>query len=256
MSGLSESNRVAWNLASRKYVEEPHGLDTERLADVELRLLGRLLANGPRVIHLQSGNGVDAIELLTAGARSAIGVDFSSVAVAAATARAARLRSGARYVVGAVPATPLVSACADVVYTGKGAVMWLSDLDAWAREISRLLAPGGSLFIYDAHPAAPLWTRDADHTALEPGRSYFGGTRANDTFPASAIARFGGHDVTATEWQWTLAEQRHRRWYDHRPPRRTPRSLLAARRRARSRRVGRAAAELVHPDRARLTRAR
>ena len=84
--------------------------------------------------------------------------------------------------------------------------MWLSNLDRWAREVSRLLTAGGSLFIYDAHPAAPLWTRDADFAGLQPERSYFGSTRANDTFPASAIARFGGDDVEAIEWQWTLAD--------------------------------------------------
>lgn len=206
MSDLSGGNRTAWNIASRKYAEESASLDNERLADVELRLLGPLLASGPRVIHLQSGNGVDAIELLNAGARCAVGVDFSVVAVGAAVARANRAGSAARYVVGAVPETPLACGSTDLVYTGKGALVWLNDLDRWAREVSRLLAAGGSLFVYDAHPAAPLWTRDADLAGLEPARSYFGGTRANDTFPASAIARFGGDGVEAIEWQWTLAD--------------------------------------------------
>jgi SAM-dependent methyltransferase len=202
----SSRNREAWDLASRKYVEESDCLDDERLADVELRLLGPLLGSGPRVVHLQSGNGVDALELLSAGARSAIGVDFSKVAVGAAQTRAKRLGSGACYVVGAVPDTPLASGSADLVYTGKGALVWLSDLEAWAREVARLLVPGGALFVYDAHPAAPLWTRDADEARLDPRQSYFGGTRANDTFPASAISRFGGDGLHAVEWQWTLAD--------------------------------------------------
>ena len=64
----------------------------------------------------------------------------------------------------------------------------------------------GKLFIYGAHPAAPLWTRDTDEACLDPRRSYFGETRADDTFPASAIARFGGDGIEAIEWQWTLAE--------------------------------------------------
>ena len=88
VSELSDGNREAWSVASRKYVEESDCLDGEGLADVELRLLGPLLTSCPRVIHLQSGNGVDAIELLKAGARSAVGVDFSAVAVGAAVARA------------------------------------------------------------------------------------------------------------------------------------------------------------------------
>lgn len=206
MAELTDANREAWDIANRKYVDDVGCLDDERLADVELRLLSPLLATAPRVIHLQSGNGVDAVQLLEAGARSAIGVDFSVFAVGAATARAERLNSAARYVVGAVPEAPLAPASADLVYTGKGAVMWLSDLHAWAREIVRVLAPGGSLFVYDAHPAAPLWTRDVDVAGLDPRRSYFGRTRANDTFPASAIARFGASAVEAIEWQWTLAD--------------------------------------------------
>ena len=199
-------NRAAWDLASRKYLEDPSALDGEALADVEAGLLGPLLAAAPRVVHLQSGNGTDAVALLRAGATSAVGVDFSEVAVRAATSRAHRVGSSAGYVVGAVPCVPLASGCADLVYTGKGALMWLADLAAWGSEVARLLAPGGALFVYEAHPAAPLWTRDPDLAGLEPGRSYFGGDRVNDSFPASAIRRFGCDGIEATERQWTLAD--------------------------------------------------
>lgn len=199
-------NREAWEIASRKYLEEPDSLDEEQLAEVELQLLAPLLASAPRVVHLQSGNGADCVQLLGAGASSAVGIDFSHVAVTAATARARRIGSPARYVTGAVPATPLADGVADLVYTGKGALMWLADLGAWAREVVRLLAPGGALHVYDAHPAAALWTRDPDVASLNAGQSYFGGDRTNDTFPASAIRRFGGDDVRAVERQWTLAD--------------------------------------------------
>jgi SAM-dependent methyltransferase len=200
-------NREAWDIASRKYVEEADALDAEELAPVERRLLAPVLATSPRVVHLQSGNGTDCIDLLRAGASSVVGVDFSSVAVVAATSRARRLSSEAQYVVGAVPQTPLAGGVADLIYTGKGALIWLSDLASWALEVFRLLAPRGCLFVYDAHPAAPLWTHDVDRTSLELGRSYFGATRVNDTFPASAIRRFGGDDsAQAVEWQWTLGD--------------------------------------------------
>jgi len=176
------------------------------LADVELQVLAPLLAARPRVVHLQSGNGTDCVELLRAGASSAVGVDFSEVGVRAANARARGLASAATYVVGAIPCTPFADESADLVYTGKGALCWLDDLRAWARDVNRLLAPGGALFVYDAHPAAALWTRDPDVTSLVPGRSYFGGTRANDSFPASAIARYSDSDLEAVEQQWTLAD--------------------------------------------------
>lgn len=201
-----DGNRAAWDVASRKYVEEASSLDGESLAPVERSLLAPVLATAPRVVHLQSGNGVDCIELLAAGASSAVGVDFSAVAIGAATARSRGLGAAATYVVGAVPEVPLASGSADLVYTGKGAIVWLADLSAWATEVVRLLAPGGVLFVHDAHPAAPLWSRDPDRVSVNDGVSYFGGTRANDTFPASAIRRFGGTGIEAIERQWTLGD--------------------------------------------------
>lgn len=208
---VSRSNREAWDVASRKYVDESDvfldGPDAQSLADAELQVLAPLLASAPRVVHLQSGNGTDCVELLRAGAGSAVGVDFSAVTVSAATRRAHLLGSAARYVVGDALAVPLVEGAADLVYTGKGALVWLSDLEAWAAEVARLLTPGGWLFVYDSHPAAPLWTTDPTTAGVRGDRSYFPSTRVNDTFPASAIRRYSqGAEVEAVEWQWTLAD--------------------------------------------------
>jgi hypothetical protein len=106
-----------------------------------------------------------------------------------------------------VPETPLADGVADLLYTGKGALVWLDDLSSWADEVFRLLAPHGRLFVYDAHPAAPLWTTDPDQASVDPRRSYFAGTRVNDTFPASAIRRFSDDaELEAVESQWTLGD--------------------------------------------------
>jgi SAM-dependent methyltransferase len=47
------------------------------------------------------------------------------------------------------------SECCDVVYTGVGAICWLTDIRCWARVIAGLLRPGGRSFMRDAHPI--LW---------------------------------------------------------------------------------------------------
>ncbi|WP_147375148.1 methyltransferase domain-containing protein [Jiangella rhizosphaerae] len=86
--------------------------------------------------------------------------------------------------------------CADLVYTGKGALIWLPDLAAWARDVARLLRPGGTLFVHEAHPAVPLWTWDADEPRIRPDRGYFERQHVNDTFPARG----------AVESQATLGE--------------------------------------------------
>ena len=204
-------NRDAWNIASRKHVDEAKLLvgpsrGVRSLTDDEQLLLSPLLERRPLVVHLQSGDGRDDIDLVALGARCVVGVDFSEVAVGAATARAIASSAAVRYAVGEATRVPLRSAFADIVYTGKGALMWLPDLTRWADEVARILKPGGALFVYDAHPAAALWTRDDDRARINADVDYFGGTRVNDTFPASAIARFGSDDrPDAVEFQWPLS---------------------------------------------------
>jgi len=146
-------------------------------------VLQPLLRSAPRVVHLQSGYGLDDIDLAAAGARCVVGVDFSEVAVTAAR-RARELVVPCHYVVAEVPGVPLLSRCADLVYTGKGALIWIRDLAAWASDVARLLRPAGHLFIYEGHPMVPMWTWDEDEPRIRADRSYFGCCHQNDSFPA------------------------------------------------------------------------
>jgi len=199
---VTQSNRQAWEEASRKNVAQ---FDDELLAwaasgssltDAERGLLGDILGRAPEVVHLQSGNGTDDAALVLAGAKSVLGVDYSSVATAAAQRRADKLGLPIRYVMGTVPGVPLADRSADLVYTGKGALIWMADLDAWAAEAARLLRPGGHLFVYEGHPALVLWTWDEDQPRIREDRDYFGRSLVNDTFPARG----------AVEWQWNLGQ--------------------------------------------------
>jgi SAM-dependent methyltransferase len=194
-------NRAAWEAASQKHVREYRDLLNEArqlssLAECELDALRPLLSSHPGVVHLQSGHGLDDIALVAAGARWVLGVDFSAVAATAARRRAHDLDMTCRYVVAEVPQVPLRSHSADLVYTGKGALIWMRDLAAWAAEVARLLRPAGHLFLYEAHPMVPLWSWDEDDTRIRPDRSYFSPSHQNDTFPARG----------AVEWQWNLGQ--------------------------------------------------
>jgi SAM-dependent methyltransferase len=194
-------NRSAWEAASRKHVDEyqehlARARDECSLSAYEVGLLRPILADSPAVVHLQSGHGLDDIALINSGARSVTAVDFSQTAATAAQRRADELGAPCRYVVAQLPGAPLRDACADLVYTGKGALIWLPDLRAWAADVARLLRPGGHLFVYEAHPAVPLWTWDADEPRIRPDRGYFERSHVNDTFPAHG----------AVEYQATLAE--------------------------------------------------
>lgn len=201
MDLTSSANRVVWESASQKYLHEYEDFLAQAatgasLINTERELLRDVLDRSPEVVHLQSGHGLEDVALVYAGARSVVGVDYSEVAVGAAQRRADELGVACRYIVAAVPEVPLGDASADLVYTGKGALIWMPDLQAWAREAARLLRPSGHLFIYEAHPAVPLWTWDADRPRIRDDRSYFARSHVNDTFPGNG----------AVEWQWNLGE--------------------------------------------------
>jgi SAM-dependent methyltransferase len=201
VDATTRANRGAWEAASDKHVREYDDLLAEAthgnsLTGAERELLAPVLRGRPAVVHLQSGHGLDDVALVRAGARSVVGVDYSSVAAGAAQRRARELGVACRYVVAALPGAPLADGCADLVYTGKGALIWIADLDAWARDVRRLLRPGGHLFVFEGHPAVPLWSWDADEARIRPDRGYFERTFVNDTFPA----------VGAVEWQRTLGQ--------------------------------------------------
>jgi SAM-dependent methyltransferase len=192
--------KSAWELASHKHVREYDALLEQargaRLVAVEQQLLAPMLARRPAVLHPQSGHGLDDIALVRAGARSVLGLDYSPTAVHAAQRRADALAAPCRYLRCEIPPLPVPDASSDLVYTGKGALIWLPDLDAWAAEIVRALRPGGHLFIHEAHPMVPLWSLDEDDTRIRRDRSYFAHTHVNDTFPG----------LGAVEHQHTLAE--------------------------------------------------
>ncbi|WP_375425055.1 class I SAM-dependent methyltransferase [uncultured Friedmanniella sp.] len=196
-----QANRAVWELASAKHVREYDDLLAQArsgpaLTAVELELLGPLLRQRPAVVHLQSGQGLDDIALTHAGASGVIGVDYSVVAATSAARRASELGLPCAYVVAQLPPAPLRDGCADLVYTGKGALIWIPDLQSWADDVFRLLEPGGRLFVHEAHPMVPLYRWDADAARLRPDRSYFDRQHVNDTFPARG----------AVEWQWTLGD--------------------------------------------------
>jgi SAM-dependent methyltransferase len=121
----------------------------------DLPRLGRL--DGRDVVHLQCHIGTDTVSLARLGARSVTGLDFSPAALNAARALTRRAGADVRFVEADVyDAVGVLGAqCADLVYTGIGALCWLPDVRRWAGTVAGLLRPGGRLFIREGHPV--LW---------------------------------------------------------------------------------------------------
>ncbi|MFI5493893.1 class I SAM-dependent methyltransferase [Actinoplanes sp. NPDC051859] len=126
---------------------------------------------GLDVLHLQCHLGTETVAFAQRGARSVTGLDLSGAAVAEARRIAADQRAAVEYVHGNVydAADLLGGRRFDVVYTGKGALCYLPDLQRWAATCAGLLRPGGRLYLVEFHPALValgLMPRDPAETGL------------------------------------------------------------------------------------------
>ncbi len=125
-----------------------------------------------RVVHPQCHIGTDTLGLAEGGA-AVVGLDFSANAIAGAR-RLAEQRGLAERTEWIEADTYEAAAAVDgrqfdLVYTGKGALCWLPDMNRWAAEMWALCRPGGRLYVSEFHP---LQDQLADHDTL-PARNYF-----------------------------------------------------------------------------------
>ncbi|MFF4397462.1 class I SAM-dependent methyltransferase [Streptomyces sp. NPDC001480] len=154
---LMRTNQENWDARTPVHVASRfYGLDqtldpARWFAPFEWDDLGDI--GGRDVLHLQCHLGTETIAFAQRGART-VGLDFSAASVAAARAVADRAGLDVTYVRANVYDAPeaLGQQCFDVVYTGKGALCYLPDLPLWARTVSRLLRPGGRLYVVEFHP--------------------------------------------------------------------------------------------------------
>ncbi|MEU3253432.1 class I SAM-dependent methyltransferase [Streptomyces sp. NPDC006997] len=154
---LMRANQANWDartpvhLASRFYGLDGDPDPSRWFAPWEWRDLGDVA--GRDVLHLQCHLGTETIAFARRGAR-AVGLDFSAASVAAASGVAARAGVDVDYVRANVydAVEALGGRRFDVVYTGKGALCYLPDLDRWADVVARLLRPGGLLYVVEFHP--------------------------------------------------------------------------------------------------------
>jgi SAM-dependent methyltransferase len=157
LARMMRANQANWDartpvhLASRFYGLD-QDLDPDRwFAPFEWGDLGEL--TGRDLLHLQCHLGTETLAFARRGAR-ATGLDFSPASVAAANDIADKAGLDVRYVQANVydAVDALQGRKFDVVYTGKGALCYLPDLDRWADVVARLLRPGGRLYVVEFHP--------------------------------------------------------------------------------------------------------
>src|SRR3954465_8898451 len=167
VEGMHAATRAAWDEAAERYegwfdeAVELIRAGGSNLFPVEHDLIGDL-HGCRRAIHLQCAGGRDTLSLWNLGATEVVGVDFSPRMLDLARRLTAATGAPATRIEADVLDTPHdLDGAADLLYTGRGAILWLQDLDAWAAVLRRLLADRGRLVIFAAHSAEGLRARPA-----------------------------------------------------------------------------------------------
>jgi SAM-dependent methyltransferase len=209
VAAMHRANRAAWDEAAERYERWlPEAIELIRsggsnLFPVERELLGDLHGRCRRAVHLQCAGGRDTLSLWTQGAAEVVGIDFSPRMLELAARLSEAVGAPARWILADVLDAPAeLDGTADLVYTGRGALIWLQDLDAWAAAIHRLLAPIGRLVVFDGHPVEWLFDADADGHWVATDYDYFAGPEASRGWEPAYIDRLSIPDA---EQSWKFA---------------------------------------------------
>ena len=213
---MHAANRAAWDEAAERY----EGWLTEAIAlirgggtnlfPVEVALIGDLRGRCARAIHLQCAGGRDTLSLWNLGADEVVGIDFSPRMLALARRLSDAVDAPARWIESDVLDAPTeLDGTGDLVYTGRGSLLWLQDLDAWAGVVRRLLSPTGRFVLFEGHPVEWLFDVDPDGSWVATDYDYFGGPEASKGWAPEYIDRLSIADDDQ-HWKfaraWTLGE--------------------------------------------------
>lgn len=198
--------RASLHIASEYYQVEKLGTGN-LLRKHELTELGDV--RGKRIVHLQCHIGTDSLSLAKLGA-SVIGLDYSAECVKHATELGNHLGIKCEFIQGNVfeASTILGQELFDMVYVSYGSLSVLPNLTLWANEVSKLLKPGGYLYLSELHPVSALLSDNEPKFILdyfdEHGEKWTeSGSYADGSIERSKSNTKNNDLIT---WNWTLAE--------------------------------------------------
>ena len=172
------TNKAAWNEASTFYQEERERVKAllkgggHSFSPKELKFIPNL-AKGKVVLHLQCAAGEDTLSFINMGAKEVIGLDISDKMIQLAQEISQTLQMNARWYNEDVINLPgELYQVADLVYTGKGAIPWIMDLEAWGRSVVNSLKPRGNFYLFEGHPFTFLFDVNASTLSLD--KEYYG----------------------------------------------------------------------------------
>ncbi|MFH1219238.1 MAG: methyltransferase [Candidatus Eisenbacteria bacterium] len=175
------------------------------LDEIELEEMGDV--RGKTLLHLQCHIGTDTLSWVRQGAR-VTGVDFSADSIAIAKRLGRELQLDATFLRASVYELPeVLHEQFDIVYTSRGVLCWLRDLDKWGRIIAQFLKPGGIFYIMESHPICNIFD-DRKPGELAITLPYFHGS-APAFWEADTPDYADGTYIPrhpAYEWQWSLSD--------------------------------------------------
>ena len=156
-ASMRRANERNWDARTPVHVASRfYGLDGSRPAEswfapYEWADLGPL--GGSDLVHLQCHLGTETIAFARRGAAT-VGLDISGRSIEQARRIADEAGVDVDYIRSDVydAVTAVGDQRFDIVYTGKGALCYLPDLDDWAAVVAELLRPGGVVYIVEFHP--------------------------------------------------------------------------------------------------------
>lgn len=157
MTNYHENNRQSWNEATKQHhshkpdMIEQYKNGKNNLFPEDMAILGDV--RGKSLVHLQCNDGQDTLSIANHLGADVLGVDISDESI-----NFARKMSDETGIAGEFVRADIFDWCAenqtlyDVVYTGYGAINWISDIKQWARGIAKTLKPNGRLVMIEFHP--------------------------------------------------------------------------------------------------------
>ena len=155
------ANRALWdewadiNFRSDFYRVADFRAGLNKLRSYEMAEIGPV--DGKELLHLQCHFGLDTLCWARLGAR-VTGIDFSAVAISRARGLAEDVGLAARFVQSDIYELPdRLEGAFDIVYTSRGVLGWLPDIDRWGKVAAHFVKPGGFFYITEIHPIAEVF---------------------------------------------------------------------------------------------------
>lgn len=164
-SNYFEINQSLWNaktkinVASKFYDVDSFLKGDTALRKIELSELPDL--KDKEILHTQCHFGMDTLSLERMGAKCT-GIDFSSEAITQARSLAKQLGLKSEFIESNVlEIDQHIDKLYDLVFTSYGVLIWLPDLNNWAKQLSKRLKKGGRFYMAEFHPIPYMFDWDS-----------------------------------------------------------------------------------------------